>query len=171
MGSRDDYLLMPVSRAYIAFTVMVATVLNILPWGRTLGIPDFAALVLVFWNVHQPRKIGIGIGFLIGLIMDVHNSSTLGERALLYTLLCHGAWYLHRRVPWFRIGGQLVHVLPLMLGAQAVMVVARMATGSPAPGWSIFLQWITTTMLWPVADLILLAPQRRAAARDDNRPI
>ena len=171
MTSRNEYLLLPVSRAYIAFTILVATVLNIIPWGRDVGIPDFLALVLVFWNVHQPRKVCIGIGFLLGLVMDVHSSSALGERALLYSLLSYGAWFMHRRVPWFRIGGQMLHVLPLFMFAQLVVVLVRVATGAPMPGGGLFLQWISTMLLWPIADLLLLAPQRRAAERDDNRPL
>jgi rod shape-determining protein MreD len=171
MSSRDDYLLLPVSRAYIAFTILLAAILNIMPWGRELGIPDFVALVLVFWNVHQPRKVGIGIGFLLGLLMDVHSSSALGERALLYSLLSYGAWFMHRRVPWFRIGGQMLHVLPLFLLAQFLVVLVRVSVGAPMPGWGLFVQWISTMLLWPIADLLLLAPQRRAAERDENRPL
>ena len=171
MTSRNEYLLLPVSRAYIAFTILAAAVLNIAPWGRDIGIPDFVALVLVFWNIHQPRKVGIGIGFLLGLLMDVHSSSALGERALLYSLLSYGAWFMHRRVPWFSIGGQMLHVLPLFVIAQFVVVLARVATGAPMPGWSLFLQWVSTMLLWPIADLLLLAPQRRAAQRDENRPL
>jgi rod shape-determining protein MreD len=169
--SRDEYLLLPVSRAYIAFTILLAVILNIMPWGRDYGIPDFVALVLVFWNVHQPRKVGIGIGFLLGLLMDVHSSSALGERALLYSLLCYGAWFMHRRVPWFRIGGQMLHVLPLFLLAQSLVVLVRVASGAPMPAGGLYLQWISTMLLWPIADLLLLAPQRRAAERDDNRPL
>lgn len=171
MTSRDEYLLLPASRAYIAFTILLAVVLNIMPWGRDYGIPDFLALVLVFWNVHQPRKVGIGIGFLLGLLMDVHSSSALGERALLYSLLCYGAWLMHRRVPWFRIGGQMLHVLPLFLLTQLMVVLVRVATGAPMPAGELFLQWISTMLLWPIADLLLLAPQRRAAERDENRPL
>jgi rod shape-determining protein MreD len=125
----------------------------------------------VFWNVHQPRKVGIGIGFLLGLLMDVHSSSALGERALLYSLLSYGAWFMHRRVPWFRIGGQMLHVLPLFLLAQFLVVLVRVAVGAPMPGWGLFVQWISTMLLWPIADLLLLAPQRRAAERDENRPL
>ena len=33
MTSRDEYLLLPVSRAYIAFTILLAAMLNIMPWG------------------------------------------------------------------------------------------------------------------------------------------
>ncbi len=171
MTSRNEYLLLPVSRAYIAFTILAATVLNVLPWGRAVGIPDFLALVLVFWNVHQPRKVGIGIGFLLGLLMDVHYSAVLGERALLYSLMSYFAWFMHRRVPWFRIGGQMLHVVPLFMLAQLIVMVVRVAAGAPMPGPGLFLQWVSTTLLWPIADLLLLAPQRRAARRDENRPL
>ena len=43
-----------------------------LPLGRMPAMPDFLALVLVFWNVHQPRRVGVGVAFFFGLLMDVH---------------------------------------------------------------------------------------------------
>lgn len=171
MQMRTEYLLLPASRAFIAFTILVAFVLNILPWGRVYGVPDFLALVLVFWNIHQPRKVGIGIAFLVGLLMDVHASALLGERALAYSLLSYGAMSMHRRVPWFRLGGQMLHVLPLFLLAQGVVVAVRMAIGGPFPGVGFFLQSVSSTLLWPLADVLLLAPQRSAVDRDENRPI
>jgi rod shape-determining protein MreD len=171
MQMRPEYLLLPASRAFIAFTILVAFVLNIMPWGRMYGVPDFLAIVLVFWNIHQPRKVGIGIAFLVGLLMDVHASALLGERALAYSLLSYGAMSMHRRVPWYRLGGQMLHVLPLCLLAQLVVVAVRMAVGGPFPGVGYFLQSLSSTLLWPLADVLLLAPQRSAVDRDDNRPI
>jgi rod shape-determining protein MreD len=171
MQMRPEYLLLPASRSFIAFTILVGFVLNILPWGRTYGVPDFLAIVLVFWNIHQPRKVGIGIAFLVGLLMDVHASALFGERALAYSLLSYGAMSMHRRVPWFRLGGQMLHVLPLFLLAQLVVIAVRMAVGGPFPGVGYFLQSLSTTLLWPLADVLLLAPQRSAIDRDDNRPI
>jgi rod shape-determining protein MreD len=103
--------------------------------------------------------------------MDVHASALLGERALAYTLLSYGAISMHRRVVWFGLGGQMLHVLPLFLLAQAVVVAVRMAVGGPFPGMSYFLQSLSSTLMWPLADLLLLLPQRRAVDRDDNRPI
>jgi rod shape-determining protein MreD len=171
MHPRAEYLLLPANRAFITFTLVAAFILNLLPWGRTPGIPDFLALVLVFWNVHQPRKVGIGIAFLFGLLMDVHASGLLGEHALAYSLLSYGAISLHRRVPWFGPVGKMLHVFPLLLAAQMVTVLVRLAVGSGAPGWSTLLSSVTTAVLWPLAELILLAPQRRAIERDENRPL
>jgi len=171
MQPRREYLLLPANRAFIAFTLAFAFILNLLPWGRTPWVPDFLALVLVFWNIHQPRKVGIGIAFLFGLLMDVHEASLLGEHALAYSLLSYGAISLHRRVPWFGALGKMVHVLPLFLLAQAITVLVRTAVGSGWPGWLFLASSLTTTLLWPLAEALLLAPQRRAIERDENRPL
>jgi rod shape-determining protein MreD len=65
----------------------------------------------------------------------------------------------------------MLHVLPLFLLAQLVVIAVRMAVGGPFPGIGYFLQSLSTTLLWPLADVLLLAPQRSAIDRDDNRPI
>jgi len=170
-GRATEYLLLPASGAFIAFTIVIAFLLNILPWGGAPGVPDFLAVVLVCWNVHQPRRVGIGIAFLVGLLMDVHDSALLGERALAYSLLSFGAISLHRRLPWFGRPGQMMHMLPLFLAAQLVIVAIRMLLGAPFPGLLHFTQSLSSALIWPLIDLLLLAPQRRAVDRDDNRPI
>ena len=171
MQTRPEYLLLPPSRAFIAFSIAVAFVLNILPWGQLPVVPDFLALVLVFWNVHQPRKAGMGIAFVTGLLMDVHAAALLGEHALAYSLLSYGAIALHRRVPFFRTPGQMVHVLPLFVAAQLAVLLVRLALGASAPPLGWFAQGIVTALLWPVARILLLAPQRRAVDRDVHRPL
>jgi len=171
MPMPPQYLLLPASRAFITFSLIAAFLLCLLPWGRLPGVPDFMALTLVFWHIHQPRLVGIGIAFLFGLLLDVHEAALLGQHALAYTLLSYGAMSLHRRVPWFDMPAQMLHVLPLFVGAQAVTLVVLLAVGSEFPGWTWFLEGIATTLLWPLADLMLLAPQRRAIDRDENRPI
>jgi aspartate carbamoyltransferase catalytic subunit len=50
-------------------------------------------------------------------------------------------------------------------------VAVRMAVGGPFPGLGYFLQSVSSTLLWPLADVLLLLPQRRAVNRDENRPI
>lgn len=171
MPMPPQYLLLPANRAFITFSLLAAFVLDLLPWGRAPGVPDFLALTLVFWNIRQPRLVGIGIAFLFGLIMDVHEAALLGEHALAYTLLSYGAMSLHRRVPWFGMPAQMLHVLPLFLLAQLSTLIVRMSVGGDFPGSVWFLQSVATTLLWPLADWLLLAPQRRAVDRDENRPI
>lgn len=171
MNQQPHYILLPANPLFIAGSLFVAFLLNLLPWGHWVGIPDFVALVLIFWSVHQPRKVGIGIAFTMGLLMDVHDATLLGENALSYTLLSYFAIMIHRRVLWFKLGTQALHVFPLLLMMQAVQTLIRLMVTGNFPGWLYFSESVVTTALWPVVTWILLAPQRRAINRDETRPI
>ncbi|MES2299516.1 MAG: rod shape-determining protein MreD [Pseudomonadota bacterium] len=169
--NRPHYILLPVSPLFIAFSLTCAFMLNLLPWGRWIGAPDFVALVLVFWGIHQPRKVGIGVAFFMGLLMDVHASTLLGENALAYTLLSYFAIMIHRRVLWFPVLTQTLHVFPLLLMTQAVQVLVRFIVSGKFPGWLHFVDSLIAMVLWPLATWLLLAPQRRIVDRDHTRPI
>jgi rod shape-determining protein MreD len=134
-------------------------------------VPDFVALVLVFWSIRQPRKVGIGVAFVMGVLMDVHDASLLGQNALAYTLLSYFAIMIHRRVLWFPVGTQMLHILPLLLVMQAVQLMIQLIADGKFAGWFYFIESIATTALWPVVTWMLLAPQRRAVNRDETRPI
>jgi rod shape-determining protein MreD len=66
---------------------------------------------------------------------------------------------------------QILQVLPLFLVAQLVVLLVRIVVGAPFPGWAFFLESLTTSLLWPLANWLLLAPQRRPIERDKTRPI
>lgn len=167
----SDQLLLPANPLFIALTLLLAFALNLLPIGRVPGVPDLLAVVLVFWGVHQPRRVGVGVAFLFGLMMDVHEGARLGQHALSYTVLSYGAIAIHRRLLWFGLLEQAVHVLPLFLLAKLVSMLARMAVGGMFPGWSLMLAPLFEALLWPLATLLLLAPQRRPPDPDANRPL
>lgn len=169
--NRPQYILLPVSPLFIAVTLVSAFLLNLLPWGDLYGVPDFVALTLIFWSVHQPRKVGIGLAFLMGLLMDVHNASLLGENALAYTLLSYFAIMIHRRMLWFRPVTQALHVLPLLLLMQVVQMLIQALVSGKFPGWYYFASSLVSAALWPLVTWMLLAPQRRAVDRDETRPI
>ena len=169
--NRPHYILLPVIPLFIAVTLICAFLLNLLPWGGLTGVPDFVALVLIFWSVHQPRKVGIGVAFVMGLLMDVHNASLLGENALAYTLLSYFAIMIHRRMLWFRPLTQALHVLPLLVMMQVVQMLIQALVSGKFPGWYYFASSLVSAALWPLVTWMLLAPQRRAIDRDETRPI
>jgi rod shape-determining protein MreD len=171
MPRRSDQLLLPVNTLFLWMSLLVAFALNIVPLGRNPAMPDFMAVVLVFWNVHQPRKVGIGLAFMFGLMMDVHDGAILGQHALAYTLLSFFAITIHRRLRWFTVPSQALQILPLFVAAHAVSFVVRMFAGGMLPGWVLLLAPVFEALLWPVVTLLLLAPQRRAPDRDENRPL
>jgi len=169
--NRPNYILLPVSPIFIGISLLCAFLLNLLPWGQLIGAPDFVALVLVFWGVHQPRKVGIGLAFCMGLLMDVHDATLLGENALAYTLLSYFAIMMHRRVLWFPVLTQALHVFPLLLLTQVFEMSIRYLVSGRFPGWLYLIESVVAVILWPVVTWLLLAPQRRAVDRDHTRPI
>ena len=166
-----DQLLLPVNPLFMWGSLLLALALNMVPLGRLPAMPDLVALALVFWNVHQPRRVGVGAAFFFGLLMDVHEGAVLGQHALAYTLLSYFAITIHRRLLWFSTPAQALHVLPLMLAAHIVTMLLRLATGGDFPGWAMLLAPLFETLLWPLVSLMLLAPQRRAPDPDKHRPL
>ena len=164
-------LLLPANPLFIWFTLVAALLLNMLPLGRNPWMPDFLAVVLVFWNVHQPRRVGVGMAFVFGLLMDVHEGALLGQHALAYTLLSYVAITIHRRLTWFGLPEQAAQILPVFAAAHGVSLLVRLLAGDMFPGWSLLLAPLFEAALWPVAALLLLAPQRRAPDPDENRPL
>ena len=171
MPRRSDQLLLPVNPLFVWFTLLVAFALNVVPVGRAPAMPDLVALVLVFWNVNQSRRVGVGLAFTFGLMMDVHDSAVLGQHALAYTLLSFFAITIHRRLLWFPVPSQALQVLPLFLGAHAVSLLVRLVAGGMFPGWELIFAPLLEALLWPVVTWLLLAPQRRAPDPDQNRPL
>src|SRR3979411_1027461 len=98
----------------MALTLCLRFLFNLLPWRDVAGLPDMVALVLTFWCVHQPRKIGIGIAWFLGLVMDAGNGALLGQHAFAYAFLAFAAVSLHRRILWFSPWRQGAHRLGLL---------------------------------------------------------
>lgn len=164
-------ILLPASGWFIYLSLLIALTLNLIPFGRLPGIPDWFALTLAFWCLHQPLKVGMGAGFVFGLAMDVANGSVMGQHALAYVLLAFAAGGLSRRVLWFPLAQQALHVLPLLLGTQLAMLAIRMATGAEFPGITYFLASGVATLLWHPLSYVLLLPQYQPVEHDENRPI
>ncbi|EXI74390.1 MAG: rod shape-determining protein MreD [Candidatus Accumulibacter sp. SK-11] len=149
----------------------MALLLNLLPTSLWTGLPDWLALLLVFWSVREPRRVGMGLAFLCGIAMDVADASLLGQHALAYVLAVYGGGSLSRRILWFPLGQQALHVFPLLLLVQLVQVAVRTVAGADFPGFGYFLGPLLATLLWPVLTFLLLLPQHQPADHDANRPL
>lgn len=172
---QGQQLLLPANPLFIWGTMFGALVLNLLLnmglFGRAAWVPDLLAVTLVFWTVHQPLRVSIGAAFFFGLLMDVHQGALLGQHAMSYTVLSFFAITIHRRLLWFTVPTQAAQVLPLFFAAHAVELALRMMAGGVFPGASLLIAPLLEVALWPVASVLLLAPQRRAPDPDANRPL
>jgi len=161
----------PVSVGFMALTAAAAMLFNLLPWSDVVGLPDLLALVIAFWCVHEPRKMGIGFAWALGLLMDAGNGALMGQHAFAYAILAFGAIALHRRILWFSAWAQAAHVLILLVASELLMLLVRMAAGGAYPGLAYFIGPVIAGALWPVATYVLLIPQRRPRHSDEPRSI
>ncbi len=166
-----QHILLPAKGSFIGLTLVIALVGELLPWRNLPGLPDWLALVLVFWSVHQPRRVGIGVAWLFGLVIDAANGALLGQHAFAYSLLSFASMAISRRLLWFSLSSQALHVFVLLLGAQIVELSVRLFAGGGFPGPWYFAGSVISAVLWPLVTFLLLAPQRRPEVFDGNRPI
>ena len=170
--SRREALLLPVSPWFIVLSLLLSLLFSmLLGLAQALWLPDILAVCIFFWGIHQPRRVGMATAFILGLWMDVQHSSLFGQHALSYSMLSYFAFRMHRRLLWFPIKEQMLQILPFFILAEAISLLIRLSTGDDFPGWTMLLSPFIETLLWPVANFILLAPQRRASDPDANRPI
>ncbi len=168
---RGQQLLLPVNPLFIVITLLLGLVINMLPLGRIVWLPDWLMVLLAFWSLHQPQRVGLGIAFVLGLIMDVDRGSLLGQHALAYTLLVYVTGAISRRLLWFSSPIQALHLLPMFALAHGVQGMRRAAAGGIFPGPMVLVAPAIETVLWPSISVLLLAPQRRAPDSDENRPL
>jgi rod shape-determining protein MreD len=175
MPAGHQPLLLPVKPWFIWFSLLLALLLEMtLGMGlseRAAWAPELLAVALLFWTVHEPRHVNLGAGFVFGLLLDVHQGALLGQHALAFAALAFLGLKVHRRLLWFALPTQALHVLPLLLTAHALQWLVRLLAGSGWPGWDALIAAPVEAALWPLAHWLLLAPQRRPHDPDDNRPI
>ena len=164
-------ILQPVRPWFIVFTLVIALFLNFLPTNAWLWMPDWVAMVLVFWTIREPRRVGMGYGFFFGLMMDVADASLMGQHSLAYIGVAYLAASLSRRILWFPLGQQALHVLPLLLLVQFIQLAVRLMPGMEAPGLTYFVGPFIAAALWLPLTYILLLPQYQPIEHDANRPI
>ena len=171
LQQQPQRILLPAKVSFIVLTIALALLFNLLPWRNTIGVPDLTAAVLAFWCIHQPRKVGIGVAWTLGLLLDVGNNALIGQHALGYSVLAFLALAVHRRIHWFPLWQQALHLLLLLLATQTLTLLIRIVAGASFPGWTYFASSFICAALWPALSFMLLLPQRQAEMRDENRPI
>jgi rod shape-determining protein MreD len=157
-----EEILRPVRPWYIVLTLALALLANLLPaTGVALALkPDFVALVLLYWCIQEPRFVGVGIAWWVGLVMDIGDATLFGQHALAYAFLAYAAEYFRRRVLRFPLWQQAVQVAVLLGLCAALVLLVRMVGGAPLPRWTYAVPPVVGALLWPAVTVVLQRPQR-----------
>lgn len=155
----------PLQRSYliVSLSFAVALVLSVVPvpsWAEQFR-PDWVGLVLIYWCMAIPGRIGIGSGFLVGLVQDVLYGSLLGQYALSKTIIAFLAVRMHLRVRVYPAWQQAVAVLIMLAIGQLFIIWVRAVIGKPAQGFSYWTPSIVGMIMWPWVFVVLRDIRRR----------
>lgn len=162
--ARPEEILRPVKPWFVVLTLVIALLVNTVPLsGTALALrPDFVALVILYWCIQEPRFVGVGVAWLLGLLMDVSDATLFGQHALAYAVLAYAAEYFRRRVLRFPLWQQAVQVALLLLFTAGLIVLVRVVGGAPLPRWTYMASPLVGALLWPPLSVLLQWPQRPA---------
>lgn len=151
----------------ILLSFIAALALNMLAlpgWAEALR-PDWIALVLIYWCIALPDRIGVGYGWLAGLTLDVANGAVLGQHALALSVVAYLGLRLHQRLRLFPLWQQSLSVLILVLLHLMLTLWIRGSVGLSTGTWTYWLPALTSMMLWPPIFLSLRRVRRAYRVR------
>jgi rod shape-determining protein MreD len=123
--------------------------------------PPWYALVLIYWCLALPERVGVGIAWILGIIVDVLTGSLLGQHALSLSVVAFLTVKLHQRIRLFPVWQQALVVLVLLALNQLLNLWVLGATRSLEPGLAFWGPTPVGTLLWPWVFIVLRDIRRR----------
>jgi rod shape-determining protein MreD len=150
-------LVAPPSAAKVLGLLALGLALNLSPWPDSARwlVPDFAFMVLLYWNIRVPRLAGVGMAFILGLVMDVVRGLHMGLNALAYCTAAFVVLMLQRRLENFDAPRQNLQLAPLLIGKEALVITLGLAFGHGEADWRWLAGGMVAALLWtPMAWLV-----------------
>ena len=137
---------------WVACSVLAALVLTVIPLPAWLGParPAWAVLVLIYWQLNYPRRVGFLLSWGVGLLLDGLTGSLLGEHALALIIVSFCILKLASLIRTFPLWQQSLTLLPILAIYAFTLFWIDGAVGRSAPTLWRWLPVLTSTLLWPL---------------------
>ena len=117
--------------------------------------PYWLALVLAYWLLEVPERVGLGVAFGLGLLADLAFGGLLGEQALRLVVLAFILERFRPRLRFFPMSQQALTVGVLLLNDRVISSVIHVVMGVPQPALMYWLAPVLGMLLWPPLHLLL----------------
>lgn len=128
--------------------------------------PYWLALVLVYWILEMPERVGLGFAFALGLLGDVLMGELLGEQALRLSIIAFIVLRFRARLRFFPLWQQSLAVFALLLNDRIVILMIRAFSDQPLPSLTFWTAPITGMLAWPWMFLLLDDLRARLRVRE-----
>jgi len=151
----------------ILASLLVALILMILPlpdWAQIYR-PNWMALVLIYWSMALPKRVGLWYAFFTGIVLDTSLGTLLGQHAMGLVIVVFFNLNFHQRIRVLALAQQAIYVFVLLLINQAVVVWVEGIMGRPTPLLVFFSAPLVGMLIWPWVFVILRDIRRKALLR------
>jgi rod shape-determining protein MreD len=146
----------------ILASFLCALVLAVMPlphwllWGR----PEWVVLVLIYWCIALPHRVGLITALVLGISLDVLEGAVLGQNAFGLCVVALGSLALYRRLRVFNPWQQSAVVFALA-GIHLVLCqwVANLE-GLAGNSHLFLLPAVSSALLWPLVFQLLRTLRR-----------
>ena len=141
----------------IVISVIVALMLAIAPlpvWADPYR-PDWVVLTLIYWAMHVPKTVSVGLAWIAGLVLDVAQGTLLGQHALSLTLIIYITVKFHLQLRVFPLSQLAATVFAMLALYQFILFWINGVAGvyaSPETYWG---PVISGSLFWPVVTWLL----------------
>ena len=148
-------------------TFLFGLVFAILPMPEMVSTarPFLLAMLLAYWIMEAPSKVGMGNAFLLGLIGDLMSASLLGEQALRLVVIAFLVQRFRARLRFFPLWQQAGAIGLLLLNDRVIVALVHWIVGAPQVGWTSWFSWLLGMVLWPWLYVLLDMARLRARER------
>jgi len=144
-------------------TIIGAFMLAIMPlpeWAVEFR-PDWVTLVLIYWAMAVPSRIGVTIAWFAGLFLDVSYGTLMGQHAIGMVLVIYVIHIQHQRLRVASLMQQAIVIFILLLIKQLLTLWVDGMLGRAPDSWFYFMPTLTSTLLWPWTYLIMRDLRRK----------
>lgn len=150
-------LIAPASRRLVYGSLALGYLGTLLPWPQDILwlVPDFTLVLLLYWVVHAPHLAGLGLAMALGLLADATLGGLMGQHASTYIVATFLVIHLRRRLENFEVSGRALHLAPIFLGQQLLLLILGLVFGLPDVDWRYLAAGFAAVLCWlPVARLL-----------------
>ncbi len=148
-------------------SLVIALILMILPlpdWAQIYR-PNWMALVLIYWSMALPSRVGLWFAFFSGIVLDTSLGTILGQHTLALVVVVFFNLNFYQRIRVLALAQQSIYVFALLLINQVVVAWVEGIMGRPTPLMAYFGAPLVGMVIWPWVFVILRDIRRKALLR------
>ena len=141
----------------IGLSFLAALVLTVIPLPSWMVAfrPEWLALVMIYWCMALPHRVGILTAFCLGLILDILKGAVMGQHALALVVVAFLTLKVYQQIRIYPMWQQALSIMGLLILYQVLIIWINGIIDVRSSAWNYWLPIFSSSLLWPWIYLLL----------------